>query len=38
MKYQAVIFDLGTTLVDWPDWEEAVDRRWGVSYDYLALG
>ena len=22
----AVIFDLGSTLVDWPNWEEAVER------------
>ena len=32
---QAVIFDLGGTLVDWPDWEQDVERRWALSYDYL---
>jgi putative hydrolase of the HAD superfamily len=32
---RAVIFDLGGTLVDWPDWEEDAPRRWAMSYDYL---
>jgi putative hydrolase of the HAD superfamily len=32
---RAVIFDLGGTLIDWPDWDENVNRRWGLSYDYL---
>ena len=32
---RAVIFDLGGTLVDWPDWEQDVERRWALSYDYL---
>jgi putative hydrolase of the HAD superfamily len=32
---KAVIFDLGGTLIDWPDWDEDVKRRWGLSYDYL---
>lgn len=32
---QAVIFDLGGTLVDWPDWVEDVNRRWSMAYDYL---
>lgn len=36
MKYRAVIFDLGATLVDWPDWEEDVERRWALSYAHLA--
>jgi HAD superfamily hydrolase (TIGR01509 family) len=31
----AVIFDLGGTLVDWPEWEEAVERWWVLSYDHL---
>ena len=22
-------------LVDWPDWDEDVQRRWSISYDYL---
>lgn len=33
---RAVIFDLGGTLVDWPDWDVDAERRWGLSYDYLA--
>jgi len=33
---RAVIFDLGGTLVDWPDWNEDIDRRWALSYNYLA--
>ena len=32
---RAVIFDLGGTLVDWPDWDEGVIRCWNLSYDYL---
>ena len=32
---RALIFDLGGTLVDWPDWEQDAPRRWGVSHDYL---
>ncbi len=32
---RAVIFDLGGTLVDWPDWHEGASRCWNVSYDYL---
>ena len=32
---RAVIFDLGGTLIDWPDWDEDINRRWGLSYDYL---
>lgn len=33
---RAVIFDLGGTLVDWPDWEQDVARRWALAYTYLA--
>ena len=33
---RAVIFDLGETLVSWPDWDDDAPRRWGLSYDYLA--
>jgi putative hydrolase of the HAD superfamily len=33
---RAVIFDLGGTLVDWPDWVEDAPRRWGVAYDSAA--
>lgn len=32
---RAVIFDLGGTLLDWPDWDEDIERRWALSYDYL---
>lgn len=32
---RAVIFDLGGTLVDWPDWEQDAERRWALSYEYL---
>ena len=35
MTSQAVIFDLGGTLVDWPDWNEDIRRRWALSYRYL---
>jgi FMN phosphatase YigB (HAD superfamily) len=31
----AVIFDLGGTLVHWPDWDDAAPLRWGASYDRL---
>ncbi len=32
---RAVIFDLGGTLIDWPDYIEDLPRRWGLSYSYL---
>ena len=32
---RAVIFDLGGTLIEWPDLGEAVSRRWSMAYDYL---
>ena len=32
---RAVIFDLGGTLVDWPDWNEDAPRRWALSWDAL---
>ncbi|HZR44913.1 MAG TPA: HAD family hydrolase [Ktedonobacteraceae bacterium] len=35
MPLRAVIFDLGGTLIDWPDWDEDIHRRWALSYDYL---
>jgi putative hydrolase of the HAD superfamily len=31
---RAVIFDLGGTLVDWPDWETAWEERWGLALAY----
>ena len=27
---RAVVFDLGGTLVDWPDWVEDAPRRWAL--------
>ena len=35
---RAVVFDLGGTLVDWPDWVEDAPRRWGLTYDRAADG
>lgn len=32
---RAVIFDLGGTLVDWPDWDDDAPRRWALSWDAL---
>ncbi len=32
---RAVIFDLGGTLIDWPDWDGDIHRRWGLSHEYL---
>jgi putative hydrolase of the HAD superfamily len=32
---RAVIFDLGGTLVDWPQWLEDTGPRWALSYDHL---
>jgi putative hydrolase of the HAD superfamily len=32
---RAVIFDLGGTLVEWPDWDADAPRRWALSYDHL---
>ena len=30
---RAVVFDLGGTLVEWPDWEGGAPAKWGVAYD-----
>jgi putative hydrolase of the HAD superfamily len=35
---RAVIFDLGGTLLDWPEWDEDSPRRWSLSYDHLTEG
>jgi putative hydrolase of the HAD superfamily len=35
MSVGAVIFDLGGTLVDWSDWDEAAPLRWAASYHAL---
>lgn len=32
---RAVIFDLGGTLVRWPDWETDAPRRWREAFDYV---
>lgn len=32
---RAVVFDLGGTLVHWPDWEEAAPTKWSFAYDAL---
>ena len=33
---RTVVFDLGGTLVDWPDWDGDAPRRWGLSFDHVA--
>jgi HAD superfamily hydrolase (TIGR01509 family) len=30
---RAVVFDLGGTLVQWPDWEGGAPLKWGLAYD-----
>lgn len=35
MAIRAIIFDLGGTLIDWPEWDQDAPRRWGLAYDYL---
>jgi HAD superfamily hydrolase (TIGR01509 family) len=32
---RAVIFDLGGTLVHWPDWDNDAPARWAASYNHL---
>jgi putative hydrolase of the HAD superfamily len=32
---RAVVFDLGGTLVQWPDWEGGAAAKWGLAYDAL---
>ena len=32
---RAVVFDLGGTLVQWPDWEGGAPAKWGLAYDAL---
>ncbi|HEY3218989.1 MAG TPA: HAD family hydrolase [Candidatus Limnocylindria bacterium] len=32
---RAVVFDLGGTLVHWPDWEEAAPMKWTAAYESL---
>ena len=33
---RAIIFDLGGTLLDWPDWEGEVPQRWHRAFDALS--
>jgi putative hydrolase of the HAD superfamily len=35
VKAAAVVFDLGGTLVHWPEWETGAAAKWGASYDAL---
>ncbi len=37
MKPRAVVFDLGGTLVEWPDWEGAAPMKWASAYDALRV-
>jgi len=30
---RAVVFDLGGTLVHWPDWDGGAPAKWGIVYD-----
>ena len=32
---QAVIFDLGGTLVGWPDWDDASPLHWTAAHEYM---
>jgi putative hydrolase of the HAD superfamily len=32
---RAVVFDLGGTLVQWPDWEGGAPAKWGLAYETL---
>ncbi|MBO0779871.1 MAG: HAD family hydrolase [Ktedonobacteraceae bacterium] len=36
MPVHAIIFDLGGTLIDWPDWDDDAPRRWRLAYAYFA--
>lgn len=33
---RAVVFDLGGTLVHWPDWENGAAAKWSAAYEALA--
>ena len=35
MSLRAVIFDLGGTLIDWPDYDQDIERRWMLSYESI---
>ena len=32
---RAVVFDLGGTLVHWPDWEDGAPAKWALAYDAM---
>src|SRR5689334_15683014 len=32
-EVRAIIFDLGGTLLEFPDWDEQVAERWGSTFD-----
>lgn len=34
---RAVVFDLGGTLVQWPDWEGGAPAKWGLAYDAVRV-
>src|SRR5207248_5498913 len=34
---RAVIFDLGGTLVHWPDWDEGAAGKWSLAYDAMRV-
>jgi putative hydrolase of the HAD superfamily len=33
---RAVVFDLGGTLINWPDWEGGAPAKWSAAYDRVA--
>ena len=33
---RAVVFDLGGTLINWPDWEGGAPAKWSAAYDAIA--
>jgi len=33
---RAVVFDLGGTLINWPDWEGGAPAKWSAAYDAVA--
>jgi putative hydrolase of the HAD superfamily len=34
---RAVVFDLGGTLVHWPDWDDGAPAKWSFAYDALLV-
>src|SRR5436190_947019 len=33
---RAVVFDLGGTLINWPDWDGGAPAKWSAAYDAIA--